>query len=93
MDPFLDDPFDIDLRLCDDDGMVSHKPIETRDGELPTLDESYMARHLRLQRMSSRGLEYLKQYPGFGDDPWPCTGHAHMAGLHIRCSSPAHLPS
>lgn len=48
-----DDPFTMELRLCDDDGIV-------RGGAM------------------HHGTDY------------PCTGHAHYAGEHIRCISQAH---
>jgi hypothetical protein len=83
----MSDDFDIDIRLCDDDGRVSDEPIE---GE-HTLDESYIARHLRLQRMTERGREFLKLHPNVEEGGWGCTGHAHLAGIHILCTSPAHL--
>lgn len=84
----MTDPYDMDLRLCDDEGVVSHEAIsEERD----TLDPSYIERHLRLQRMTDRGREYLKSHPDSVKGGWCCTGHAHYAGLHIRCSSPFHL--
>ena len=72
----MNDPFTLAIRLCDDAGMVSHEPV--RD-DPATLDTSYLA---RLQRLNpSVALEI---------NPFRCTGHAHLAGEHIRCTSPAH---
>jgi hypothetical protein len=49
----MTDPYTIEMRLCDDDGIV-------RRGRF------------------FKGAEY------------PCTGHAHYAGEHIRCTTPVH---
>lgn len=83
-----DDPYTMELPLCDDSGMVS-------DEQVPGTDFSYLARHRHLQGMTKRGQEYLKAHPEIGEKSWTCTGHAHLAGEHIRCTSPAHqsLPS
>jgi hypothetical protein len=81
-----DDPYDIDLRMCDDAGLVSSEPVV--DGD--TLDGSYIERFLRLKRMTSVGRENLRLKPEQAEGGWGCTGHAHLAGLHIRCTSPWH---
>lgn len=49
------DPYTVNARLCDDDGIV-------RQGTM------------------HHGADYA------------CTGHAHFAGDHYRCTSPAHTP-
>jgi hypothetical protein len=61
------DAFTMDMRLCDDEGMV--------DGE-------YVVALNRL-----RSLSHLDPFKGA---PFACTGSAHLAGEHIRCTSPAH---
>lgn len=73
-----DDPFTMELRLCDDDGMVSHNRHHGPGG--PGTGATYL-----------EALNFLKpvdrQYDG---EPFACTGHAHLSGEHIRCTSPAH---
>lgn len=76
-----EDPYTIELRLCDDGGMVSHNfPGDPEHG-------SYLDR-----------LNYLRAQTGLRDehlpvkDPFACTGNAHLAGHHVRCTSPAHAP-
>lgn len=80
------DPYDMDLRMCDDAGLVSDEPVV--DGN--TLDRTYIERFLRLKRMTPAGRENLRLRPEQAEGGWCCTGHAHLAGLHIRCSSRAH---
>jgi hypothetical protein len=40
-------------------------------------------------------LNNLRRHTAYGDfkpiiEPFVCTGHAHLAGEHILCTSPAH---
>jgi hypothetical protein len=35
-------------------------------------------------------LRYLSKYPAYTGLPFACTGSAHLAGEHVRCTSPAH---
>ena len=39
-----------------------------------------------------RALNWLRAYDGHPavNEPFTCTGHAHLAGEHIRCLSSAH---
>jgi hypothetical protein len=74
----MDDPYTTSLRLCDDDGSVSRKAI-VEDSK--TLDKSYLDRHNRLAAMTGHGPVA---------EPFRCTGHAHLAAEHIRCTSIAH---
>lgn len=80
-----DDPYTVRARLCDDTGWVSDTPVEGED----TLDTSYLERHNRLRNESliARG-EKAQITP----ERFMCTGSAHLAGQHIRCTSPAHKP-
>lgn len=82
-----DDPYTMSMQLCDDDGMVSHEQV---DEDSVPLGLTYLARHVYLQGLTDRGREYLKAHPEIEEKPWHCTGHAHLAGHHIRCTSPAH---
>jgi hypothetical protein len=77
-----DDPYTLELRLCDDAGYISGEQVE--DFAVPPGGETYLQ---RLNRLKALG----------GDRPWegapfPCTGHAHLAHQHIRCTSKAHAP-
>lgn len=73
------DPFDMEARLCDDAGMVSHACAETPAG--------YRA-FTYIDRLNSlRAASCLPPYDG---PPFACTGHAHLAHMHIHCTSPAH---
>src|SRR4051812_46773360 len=64
----------MEMRLCDDDGMVSETSIHDT-----CLD--YLLQINNLRRHGG--------YPPV-TEPFACTGHAHLAGEHIRCTSPAH---
>lgn len=72
-----------DIRLCDDEGMVSDEPVKPGSpGTLldPTLTYRGVLNNLR----AHTGLA-----PYIGD--WfVCTGSAHLAGIEFRCTSPAH---
>lgn len=74
------DPYDFDRRLCDDYGMVSEELYD--DGGLGLYPGmTYLGQ-----------LNNLRSHSGFPqvDRPFNCTGSAHLAGAHIRCTSPAH---
>lgn len=76
----MTDGYTMDMRLCDDDGIVSFARIEPPNHLVPTL--TYYAQFNGLRQASGHVL-----YRG---SPFPCTGDAHLAGEHIRCTSPAH---
>lgn len=78
----MSDEFDCAARLCDDQGMVSHERVD----EPHRPDETYLERLNRL-RSYSGNPDARKPYTG---EPFPCTGSAHLGGMHIQCSSPAH---
>lgn len=80
------DPYTMDMRLCDDGGMVSHNLV---DDDKPKGDKTYLDRHNRLARMRSVGQEPRPPIT----KPFACTGDAHLAGAHIRCTSYAHAVS
>ena len=77
-----DDPYTMAARLCDDDGNVSaaRHPGPFQGSYLDFLH------HLRTLTARGRG----EKAPDRISEPFPCTGHAHLAGEHIRCTSPAH---
>lgn len=66
-------------RLCDGDGIVSQELADPQ----PLGDETltYLGLHNRLAALSGHGPQ---------TDPFTCSGSAHYAGEHIRCTSPAH---
>lgn len=82
----MDDAYTASLRLCDYAGMVSHDPI-LEETAAPTCDRSYLDRLNRLRRMThASGGERVDDVT----EPFACTGSAHLAGEHFRCTSPAH---
>lgn len=84
----MSDEYTLAMRMCDDEGMVSHQPI-VEEREIPLLDPTltYLDRlnFLRNLTLKARGdkTETI-------DTPFVCTGHAHLAAQHIRCISPSH---
>lgn len=74
----------VPIRLCDDAGWVSNERVAEPNPFDPEL--TYMR---QLNNLRSRTPE-AKPWVG---DPFRCTGHAHLAGLHIMCTSPAHARS
>jgi hypothetical protein len=71
--------------LCDDAGLVSTErvapgaPGTTFDPELTYLK---LLNNLR----AHTGL------PPYEGEPFRCTGSAHLAGEHMRCTNPIHAP-
>lgn len=69
------------LRMCDDEGMVSHDIVEGANlSASPTLTYLRLFNNLHGQTRSGN--------PTW--EPFHCTGSAHLAGEHILCTSPAH---
>jgi hypothetical protein len=85
----IEDPYTMEVRLCDDQGLVTDTPVEpgspgtTLDPEL-----TYLKLHNNL-RAHNTNPDTRKPTEHAG---WVCTGHAHLAGQHIRCTGPAHKP-
>ncbi len=73
------DPYTMERRLCDDEGLVSHAPVAEPNLFDPAL--TYL-----------RQINNLRAHTGHPPvaEPFYCTGHAHLAAEHIRCTSPAH---
>lgn len=71
------DPFTLQRRLCDDEGIVS----EVRAGANVFGDLTYLSQ-----------INNLRAHTGLlpVHEPFACTGSAHLAGEHILCTSPAH---
>lgn len=74
------DTYTLEARLCDDNGMVSHErtPRNPVDPELTYIKQ--------LNNLRSRTPE-AAPYTG---EPFLCTGSAHLAGMHIRCTNKVH---
>lgn len=75
----LDDEYTMNMRLCDDLGMVSYEPVHD---DLPTAHTSYLDR--------LNGLRSMSGHSPYEGEPFACTGDAHLAHEHIRCTSSAH---
>jgi hypothetical protein len=73
------DPYTLERRLCDDDGVVSHATVAEPNLFDPAL--TYL-----------KQINNLRSHTGHPPvaEPFHCTGHAHLAAEHIRCTSPAH---
>lgn len=83
----MSDPYTEELRLCDDAGLVSHERVEPGSpGTAFDPDLTYMK---LLNNLCAHNTNPDARQPFVGD-PFPCTGSAHLAGQHIRCTSPAH---
>lgn len=74
------DPYTLELRLCDDEGMVSHELAP--DCNPP---KSYLDVLNTLRRHTKPFGEHKPV-----TEPFLCTGSAHLWDRHIRCTSPAH---
>lgn len=83
----MTDPYTMEVRLCDDDGMVSDERVEPGSpGTQFDPDLTYRKLHNNL-RARNTNPDTRKPYEG---PPFVCTGHAHLGGEHIRCTGPAH---
>ena len=81
----MTDPFTDAWQLCDDHGMVSDTPVAPGTPGI-AFDPDLTYRKLLNNLRGYMGLEpYTAQLR--------CTGSVHLAGLHIRCTSPAHQPT
>ncbi len=83
----MDDPFTMELRLCDNAGFVSDERVE--DGSPGTVLDPDLTYRKLLNNLRAHNSNPDARAPWEGD-PFPCTGSAHAAGEHIRCTSPAH---
>lgn len=78
------DPYTMDARLCDDAGMVSDERVPR--GEPGTaLDPELTYRRLLDNLRAVGGL------PRYTGPAFQCTGSAHLAGEHFRCTNPIHI--
>lgn len=76
----MTDPYTTEARLCDDRGLISDEPVDMVSAA-PGLTYRRLLNNLR----SHTGL------PPYDGAPVVCTGSAHLAREHIRCTSPAHV--
>jgi hypothetical protein len=81
------DPYTMDVRLCDDAGMVSEEPVADRK-LLEAEGTTYLDRlhNFRVRTALARGNKVPEKVTA----PFTCTGHAHLMAEHMRCTSPAH---
>ena len=80
--PLPPDPFTMATRMCDDDGMVSATVATDMQG----LANPELQRLTYLDKVNN-----MRRHTGLRPvEPFACTGSAHLAGEHIRCTSPAH---
>lgn len=78
----MSDAVTVELRLCDDDGMVSEEIAP--DGA----PESYIGRLNRLKR------DFASNWPEtrYEGEPFSCSGSQTFPGVIVRCSNPSHRP-
>lgn len=76
------------LRLCDDDGWVSHQPADAFGAKVVIQGGTYLERLNNLRALTAPHGEH-KPVPA----PFVCTGSAHLADEHIKCTSVAHHKS
>lgn len=81
-----DDPYTLEMQLCDSTGMVSN---ERRADWKPGQSETYLQLMNNLSRMTKLARD-PEVPPTPVTQPFQCTGSAHLIGEHIRCTSPAH---
>lgn len=81
----MSDPHRVGLRLCDEDGMVSHKKALVPEGGIDS-GETYIDRLNRLKSL------FAPNYPDthYDGDPFPCTGSATFPGVTAVCDNPVH---
>lgn len=82
----IGDPYTEHIRLCDDNGMVSHEKV--KPGSPGTIFDSDLT-YIKLLN----NLRAWSGYSPYEGESFVCTGSAHLAGEHFCCTSPAHLPS
>jgi hypothetical protein len=70
----------LDVRLCDDAGLISHERTATPNGFDPDL--TYYKQFNNLRRNGG--------HEPFTGEPFACTGAAHLGPYVIRCTNPLH---
>lgn len=74
-----EDAYTMEMRLCDDEGMVSFTTSEINS------EVSYLG---IINGLRSNTKPFGEHKPV--TEPFRCTGSAHLMGEHIRCTSPVH---
>ena len=72
----------IKIRLCDEQGMVSHEQVPLPEGSQQTFID-----RLNYFKTFSANPDARKPYEG---EPFPCTGSMSIAGDTIYCNNPFH---
>ncbi len=80
----MNDPYTLENRLCDEAGLVSDERVEP--GAPGTLFDPNLTYRQQLNNL--RAHTGLAAYTG---EPFACTGSAHLAREHIRCTNPIHV--
>lgn len=80
------DPYTLELRLCDNNGIVSNKLHDPPSLFNPGLTYLGMMNNLVKYTCAIQDNKYETI-----TEPFTCTGYAHLIGHHIRCISLAHL--
>ena len=83
-----EDPYTMEVRLCDDQGLVSDERVEP--GSPGTSFDPDLTYRKLLNNLRARNTNPDARAPYEGE-PFVCTGSAHVAGEHFRCTSPAHV--
>lgn len=81
------DPYTMEVRLCDDRGLVSDERVEAGSPGTRLAPDLTYRKMLNNLRALNGNPDARVPYEG---EPFVCTGSAHAAGEHIRCTSPAH---
>jgi hypothetical protein len=79
----------IEIRLCDDNGLVSDEKVEP--GSPGTIFDPELTYRKLLNNLRARNSDPDARAP-YTDEPFVCTGSAHLAGQVFRCTNPAHMP-
>lgn len=82
----MPDPYTMEARLCDDRGMVSDERVPP--GNPGTIFDPELT-----YRALLNSLRAYTDLPAYLGEPFACTGSAHLARQHVRCTSPAHATS
>lgn len=73
-----------EARLCDDVGLISDEPVAPGSPGT-TFDPELTYRRLL------NNLRHYTGLPPYTGPSVPCTGSAHLAGEHFRCTNPIHI--
>lgn len=80
----MTDPYTMDAQLCDDAGLISDAAVAA--GNPGTILDPQLTYRQLLNNLRAR--TGLGPYTG---EPFRCTGSAHLAREHVRCTNPIHV--